>query len=77
MLRIAALASGGLVLMILILCVCICCVKKKNDKIRKQEQIDVQGGTYISTDESDIRHNGSRNSKVKNKKSNKSNPLSP
>ena len=36
-LRIVVLSSVGLVLIILILCVCICCIKKKNDKMRKQE----------------------------------------
>ena len=77
MLRIAVLASVGLALVILILCICICCLKKKNDKIRKQEQIDVQGGTYVSTDESDIRYNGSRHSKGKSKKSTKNIPQSP
>ena len=36
-LRIVVLSSVGLVLIILILCICICCIKKKNDKMRKQE----------------------------------------
>ena len=71
MLRIVVLSSVGLVLMILILCICICCIKKKNDKMRKQEQSEVHnGGTYISTDESvqNVSQINARNAKGKSKK---------
>ena len=81
MLRIAVFSSVGVVLVILILCICICCIKKKNDKIRKQEQNDIQGGgTYISTDESiqDIRQKiPPKEGKAKYKKPQKNLDLSP